>query len=406
MAMGEKSSCESCASKGVCGIDEEKMLKPVLSRIKHKLMVMSGKGGVGKSTVAACLAITLAQKGYKVGLLDVDLHGPSIPHLLNLKGFLDIAPEEQKILPKKVMPNLEVVSIECLMADKDQAVIWRGPLKHSAIRQFLADVVWEELDYLVIDSPPGTGDEPLSVAHLIPDAKAIIVTTPQEVALADVRKSITFCRQVQMDIVGLVENMSGFICPHCGKHVDIFKTGGGEKTAAQKGIAFLGKLPLDLKVVEAGDAGNLLEFFKTNPDSPYVQAFHQVGDAIIEQLKRMEVKPVSLAEIRAMKEYKVAIPLKEGKPAPFLTESDELALVHVKNGEIKKVEKLQPAEETGGVTPMAIVHLGANLVMTKRMKEKAKYIFYKNKVGVVLDISDLSPEELVQKFIAGEIGGE
>ncbi len=401
----KKGSCETCASKGTCGIDEEKLLQPVLSRIKHKLMVMSGKGGVGKSTVAASLAVTLAQKGYRVGLLDVDLHGPSIPHLLNLKGLLDIAPDQQKILPKKVMPNLEVVSIECLMADKDQAVIWRGPLKHSAIRQFIGDVEWDELDYLVIDSPPGTGDEPLSVAQLIPDAQAIIVTTPQEVSLADVRKSITFCRQVQMDIVGLVENMSGFVCPHCGKEVDIFKTGGGEKTAQEKDIPFLGRLPLDPRVVEAGDNGNLVEFFQNNPDSVYVKGFHKVADEVIEEVKKREIKPVSLSEIRALKEYKVAIPLKAGKPAHFLTEADELAMVHVKNGEIKKVEKLRPSEGDK-VTPIAIVHLGANLVMTQCMKEKAKYIFHRNKVGILLDIPELSPEELVEKFIKSELGGE
>lgn len=403
--MAEKSNCETCGSKGVCGIDEEKMLKPVLSRIKHKLMVMSGKGGVGKSTVATCLAITLAQKGYKVGLLDVDLHGPSVPHLLNLTGLLDISPDQQKILPKKVMPNLEVVSIECLMADKDQAVIWRGPLKHSAIRQFLADVEWENLDYLVVDAPPGTGDEPLSVAHLIPDAKAVIVTTPQEVALADVRKSIEFCRHTQMEIVGLVENMSGFICPHCGKEVDIFKTGGGEKTAQEKHIEFLGKLPLDLSVVEAGDQGKLIEYMQ-DQEKAYVKAFSAVADKVVEQVKRMEVKPMPLSEIRTKKEYKIAIPLKEGRPAHFLTECDELAMVHVKDGAIKKVERMQPAEKGTGVVPMALVHLGADVVMTKCMKEKAKYIFHKNKVGIVLEIPDLTPEELAQKFITGELGGE
>jgi len=403
--MAEKGSCETCGSKGVCGIDEEKLLKPVLSRIKHKLMVMSGKGGVGKSTVAACLAITLAQQGYKVGLLDVDLHGPSIPHLLSLTGLLDIAPDQQKIMPKKVMPNLEVVSIECLMADKDQAVIWRGPLKHSAIRQFLADVEWQDLDFLVIDSPPGTGDEPLSVAHLIPDAKAIIVTTPQEVSLADVRKSIEFCRHVQIEIVGLMENMSGFVCPHCGKEVDIFKTGGGERTAQEKHIEFLGKLPLDLSVVEAGDQGKLVEYMQ-DAEKPYVKAFNVIANNLVEQLKRTEVKPVPLAEIRARKEYKVAIPLKEDKAAYFLTECDELAMVHVKDGEIRKIEKMQPAEKDTGVVPMALVHLGADVVMTKCMKEKAKYIFHKNKVGIVLDVPDLGPEELVQKFIAGELGGE
>ena len=403
--MAEKEKCQTCTSKDVCKIDEEQLLKPTLSRIKHKIIVMSGKGGVGKSTVATCLAIALAQKGYKVGLLDIDLHGPSIPHLLGIKDLLEIT--EQKILPKKLMPNLEVVSIECFMADedKDRAVIWRGPLKHSAIRQFLADVEWGELNYLVIDSPPGTGDEPLSVAHLIPDAKAIIVATPQEVALADIRKSISFCKHVQMDIVGLIENMSGFVCPHCGKEINIFKTGGGEKTAEIARIPFLGKLPVDLSVVEAGDEGKLLEYMQ-NQDNSYIRAFSKIAANVVDQLKQMEVKPVSLAEIRARKEYKVAIPLKDGRRADFLTECDELAMVHVKDGGIKKIEKMVPAEKDIAVVPMALVHLGADLVITKRMKEKAKYVFYKNGVGVLLDVPELTPEELVQKFISGELGGE
>ena len=389
--------------KQMPGIDEEQLLKPVLTHIKHKLMILSGKGGVGKSTIAACLAIALAKKGNKVGLLDIDLHGPSIPHLLNIPDILDISPE-QKVLPKEIMPNLEVVSMECFMADKDQAVIWRGPLKHAAIRQFIGDVQWGDLDYLVVDSPPGTGDEPLSIAQLIPEAKAIIVTTPQEVALADVRKSITFCHEVDMDIAGIIENMSGFICPHCGKEVDIFKTGGGEKTALASHVEFLGKLPFDLGVVEAGDAGKLVKYMERE-DNPYNKAIFQIVDRLIQRLKEMEIKPVSLDEIRAKNSYKVTIPLKDGKPTPFLTDCDQIAMVHVKDGQIKKVEYITPAEQ-GPIRPKVFVDLGADLVMTKKMKEKAKYVFYKNKVGVVLDIPDASPEELVEKFIKGELGGK
>jgi len=389
--------------KQMPGIDEEQLLRPVLTHIKHKLMILSGKGGVGKSTIAACMAIALAQKGNKVGLLDIDLHGPSIPHLLNITDILNISPE-QKLLPKKIMPNLEVVSIECLMADKDQAVIWRGPLKHTAIKQFISDVQWGDLDYLVVDSPPGTGDEPLSIAQLIPEAKAIIVATPQEVALADVRKSITFCREVDMDIAGIIENMSGFICPHCGKEVNIFKTGGAERTALASHVEFLGRLPFDLGVVEAGDEGKLVKYME-NQDNFYNKVFFQIADRLIQRLEQMEVKPVSLDEIRRKNSYKITIPLKEEKPAPFLTTCDEIAMVHVKDGQIKKVERITPSEQ-GPIRPKVFVDLGADLVMTKAMKEKAKYIFYKNKVGVVLDIPDASPKELVQKFIKGELGGK
>ena len=205
-----------------------------LSHIKNKILVMSGKGGVGKSSIAAYLAVVLANNGHKVGLLDVDLHGPSIPRMLGVNGSILPSEHPGKVLPVHLMPNLHVLSIETLMGEnKDAATIWRGPIKIGVIRQFISDIEWSDLDYLVIDSPPGTGDEPLTVAQTIPDAKALIVTTPQEVSLADVRKSINFCRQVNMAILGIVENMSGFICPHCGERTDLFKAHGGETMAAK-----------------------------------------------------------------------------------------------------------------------------------------------------------------------------
>jgi Mrp family chromosome partitioning ATPase len=229
-----------------------------LRHINNKILVMSGKGGVGKSSVAAYLSVALARRGYKVGLMDVDLHGPSIPRILGLKGRLGSGRHGKKMLPINYLPNMEVISIETLMGEnKDAATIWRGPLKIGAIRQFISDIDWMELDFLVIDSPPGTGDEPLTVAQTIPDAKALIVTTPQEVSLADVRKSINFCRQVNMEILGLVENMSGLTCPHCGKIIDVFKTQGGEVTAQKENLRLLAKLPLELEVVKEGDAGDI-----------------------------------------------------------------------------------------------------------------------------------------------------
>ena len=184
---------------------QNKEITETLRHIKNKILVMSGKGGVGKSSVAAYLSVALAKKGFRVGLMDVDLHGPSIPRILGLKGSLGFSAHEKKMLPVKYLPNMEVISIETLMGEnKDAATIWRGPLKIGTIRQFISDIDWMELDYLVIDSPPGTGDEPLTVAQTIPDAKALIVTTPQEVSLADVRKSINFCRQVKMEMLGRV----------------------------------------------------------------------------------------------------------------------------------------------------------------------------------------------------------
>jgi len=237
---------------------QNKEIAETLRRIKNKILVMSGKGGVGKSSVAAYLSVALAKKGFRVGLMDVDLHGPSIPRMLGLKGRIGFGGHEKKMLPVNYLPNMEVMSIETLMGEnKDAATIWRGPLKIGAIRQFISDIDWMELDYLVIDSPPGTGDEPLTVAQTIPDARALIVTTPQEVSLADVRKSINFCRQVKMEILGLVENMSGLKCPYCGKIIEVFKTQGGEVTAQKEGLRLLAKLPLELEVVKEGDAGDI-----------------------------------------------------------------------------------------------------------------------------------------------------
>lgn len=233
-------------------------IKERLHHIKNKILVMSGKGGVGKSSVAAYLSVALAKKGFKVGLMDVDLHGPSIPRLLGLKGTIGPATQSGKARPVKYLSNMEVISIEPLMGEnKDTATIWRGPLKIGVIRQFISDIEWMNLDYMIIDSPPGTGDEPLTVAQTIPDAKALIVTTPQEISLADVRKSINFCRQVNMEILGLVENMSGLKCPHCGKMIDLFKTNGGMLTAKKENLRLLANLPFDPEVVQKGDVGDM-----------------------------------------------------------------------------------------------------------------------------------------------------
>jgi Mrp family chromosome partitioning ATPase len=225
-----------------------------LANIEHKLLVMSGKGGVGKSSVSAGLAIQLAAAGHHVGLLDVDIHGPSLAGIMGVKGLMDVT-EDKKICPIKVQDNLKVVSMQSLMQDSDQAVIWRGPAKTGVIRQFIGDVQWDSLDFLIIDAPPGTGDEPLSVAQTIPEAKAVIVTTPQDVALSDVRKSINFCRVIQMNIIGLIENMGPFACPCCGETLSLFKSGGGQATAEKMQVPFLGTLPFDAKVVQACDAG-------------------------------------------------------------------------------------------------------------------------------------------------------
>jgi Mrp family chromosome partitioning ATPase len=247
--------------------------------IKNKILVMSGKGGVGKSSIAAFLSLSLAKKGRHVGLMDVDLHGPSIPRMLGMNGGVLPSSRSGKAMPVDVMPNLQVISIETLMGEnKDAATIWRGPLKIGVIRQFISDIDWPDLDYLVIDSPPGTGDEPLTVAQTVPDAKALIVTTPQEISLADVRKSINFCRQVNMDILGLVENMSGLKCPHCREIIDLFKTNGGRLTAEKEGLRLLASLPIEPEIVKKGDTGDLSGF--NEAWLPFTHEFNKMVDKI------------------------------------------------------------------------------------------------------------------------------
>ncbi len=278
MTQCKGSSCGATNLKSA-QTEQDAAVQESLGKIKNKFIVMSGKGGVGKTSVSVNLAIAMAEKGYKVGIMDVDIHGPDVPRMLGLEGMLGMT-ADRKLTPMDYSGNLGAVSIESLNQNRDDAIIWRGPIKHSVIRQFIGDVEWGDLDYLIIDSPPGTGDEPLTVAQVIPDAKAIIITTPQEVALGDVRKSISFCKTVKMEIFGLVENMSGCHCPHCEKEIDLFGSGGGEKTAETSGITFLGKIPFDPDVVACGDSGT--SYQETHKDSPVTKAFASVAERMAE----------------------------------------------------------------------------------------------------------------------------
>ena len=285
--MSEK-TCSSCSSQSGCQQQDNKdeKLQGSLGRIKNKIVILSGKGGVGKSSVATNIAVGLSLAGKKVGLLDVDVHGPSVPRLLSLN---ERKPETvgDCLQPIQWSQNLSVMSLGFLLPNRDDSVIWRGPIKMSLIRQFLEDVAWGDLDYLVVDCPPGTGDEPISVMQLIgKDAKAVVVTTPQVLAIDDVRRSVNFCRHTGNPVLGIVENMSGFVCPHCRETVDIFNTGGGEKLAAESQIPFLGRIPLDPEMVKAADAGESL--LKTRSDSPAVQAINAILQPL---LKLSEEQP-------------------------------------------------------------------------------------------------------------------
>lgn len=249
--------------------------------VKHKIVVLSGKGGVGKSTVSVNLAASLAARGYKTGILDIDIHGPSIPTLLGLNTKRMGGSGENRIVPLDYSENLKAVSVGFILDRMEDAVIWRGPLKYNVIKQFLTDVEWGALDYLIVDSPPGTGDEVLAACQLLPDPDgAVVVTTPQDLALSDVSKSITFCRKVELPVIGVIENMSGYLCPYCGKESALFKRGGGKTIAGKMDVPFLGSIPITPKITYDADEGQ--PFLQNGDcDDEAVQAFQSVVDTIL-----------------------------------------------------------------------------------------------------------------------------
>ncbi len=276
--------CEGCPSAQQCDSDKKdpkaKGLPPKAEiDVDHVILVLSGKGGVGKSTVAVNLSFALSAQGYNVGVLDLDIHGPNIPKMLGLEGQ-HLAAMGKKIQPLRVTGNLSVVSMAFLLPSISTPVIWRGPMKMSAISQFLNDVDWGHLDYLVVDLPPGTGDEALSIVQLAPNVRgAVIVTTPQEVATMDAMKAAKFVEQLYIPVLGIVENMSGMICPHCKKEIDLFGKGGGEKIAAELGVAYLGSIPLDPEMRKAGDEGK--PFIIRSKDSPTWKSVDKVMEALV-----------------------------------------------------------------------------------------------------------------------------
>ena len=262
---------------------QDQRLKERMQRIQHKIIILSGKGGVGKTTVSVNLAYKLALDGKKVGILDVDIHGPNIAKMLGLEGQM-LQASQEGIEPVSVLPNLKAVSIAMLFKDADQPIIWRGPLKMNAIKQFLSDVVWGDLDYLIIDSPPGTGDEPLSACQLIPDISgAVVLTTPQDVSILDARKSVQFARSINVPVLGIIENMSGLVCPHCQKTIDLFGRGGGQKAALDLKVPFLGQLPMDPDIVKQSDSGK--PFVASNRDHVTNQNMDSIVMKIMEGIK-------------------------------------------------------------------------------------------------------------------------
>ncbi|HLC00290.1 MAG TPA: Mrp/NBP35 family ATP-binding protein [Candidatus Bathyarchaeia archaeon] len=274
-------------------LEQQQALRRRMAKIKHKVAVISGKGGVGKSTVTVNLAAAFAKTGHVVGVLDADIHGPSVPRLLGLTG------QQMKVGPPGAFPvpgplGIKVVSIDFFLPEERTPTIWRGPLKMRAIRQFLTDIVWGDLDVLFIDLPPGTGDEALSIAQLLPEIDGVvIVTMPSELSRAVVKKAITFAERMGLPIIGIVENMSGFVCPTCGDRIEIFQSGGGRRMAEETGVVFLGGIPIDPKVGVASDKGS--PFVIENPDSPATKAFLEIVEKVEAYLKMKEQKKSVLA---------------------------------------------------------------------------------------------------------------
>ncbi|QJA05612.1 P-loop NTPase [Thermosulfurimonas marina] len=381
-------------TKSVLLDQQDRRVREQLSRIRHKIMVMSGKGGVGKSTVAVNLAVGLSLQDFMVGLLDVDLHGPNIPKMLGIRKEKLPRRPDGRLGAIVYSPNLKVLSIEPLLPKEDTAVIWRGPLKISAIKQFIGDIDWGKLDYLVIDAPPGTGDEPLTVAKTIPDAYALVVTTPQEVSLIDVQKSINFCRKVKMRILGLVENLSGFICPHCGKELDIFKRGGGERLAEELGIRFLGRIPVDPRVVAAGDAGKPV--VGAYPESVTARAFEELVRNVVAATEEM------WREVEEGRYMRVAVPLEGARVARDPAAADLFAVYDVEGGKIRVKDVIKRPEDQD--LEAFLKEQVATHLLTPEVSPEWRQRLEEARIRVVTGGSpEMGPDTLMQDFLAGII---
>ena len=413
MNCGEKKSgCETvggqAADEKLKMFTEDEALVHRLSMIKHKILVLSGKGGVGKSTVAVNLAVALAMEGWKTGLLDVDFHGPSVPMLLQMKGELFKAADGGGVLPLESDYGIKVVSLGFALGHSDEAVIWRGPMKMGVIKQLLTDVQWGELDYLIVDFPPGTGDEPLSVAQLIPDSDgAVIVTTPQDLSLQDVRKSINFCRQLKIPVLGVIENMSGLVCPHCGKMIDVFKSGGGETMAKEMGVPFLGRIPMDPQIVGGSDEGKPFVYHHRETES--AQAFIRAIQPVLQlqvlskpETGRISRMPQPIKE-KEMKSLKIAVPTAEGRLCSHFGHCEQFALfdVDANSKTILKTTMLVPPPHEPGLLPTWLQEQGADVIIAGGMGSRAQELFLGKGIQVVTGASQEVPAKVVADYLTG-----
>ncbi|WP_028841009.1 Mrp/NBP35 family ATP-binding protein [Thermodesulfobacterium hveragerdense] len=378
--------------KGFLMDQQDKKVREQLAKIKHKIMVMSGKGGVGKSTISVNVAVGLSLQDFMVGLLDVDLHGPSIPKMLGARDLRISRKPDGRMGAIKYSPNLKFLSIEPLLPSEDTAIIWRGPIKHSAIKQFIGDIDWGELDYLVIDAPPGTGDEPLTVAKTIPDAYALIVTTPQEVSLIDVKKSIRFCQKIKMRILGIVENMSGFICPHCGKPIDLFKRGGGQKLADELGIRFLGRIPVDPRVVDTGDTGRPV--VAAYPESVTAKAFEELVRNIIAATEEMR------ADVLEERFMRIAVPVTTppNKIETSLENFDMFLVYDIENNKIL-VKDLVKKPKNQDLFSFLAEQVATHILLYAPPKELADDLVKQGIRVLVAETLEENPDSLIEEYI-------
>jgi ATP-binding protein involved in chromosome partitioning len=371
-----------------------------LSRIAFTLMVLSGKGGVGKSTVAVNLAAALAEAGKRVGILDVDMHGPSIPMLLGIKERPVTDPNGEAILPIVCRERLKAMSMGLLLKDAREAIIWRGPMKYNAIRELMTGVAWGDLDVLIIDAPPGTGDEPLAVAQMVaPPAAAIVVTTPQQVAVADVRRSLTFCEQAKLNVLGLIENMSGYACPKCGETQSLFKQGGGQALAAEMNVPFLGCIPLDPLIVDSGDNGT--PFVDGLNPSPTANAFRDIVVPILKKLNAQQ----ETASATNHPYMKIAIPLVNGRLSEHFGHCEQFALVEV-NPEAKTIvsqKQVVPPPHEPGVLPRWLHEQGVLVIIAGGMGQRAINLFNEYGITVKTGAPGQTPELLAQAYLRGEL---
>ena len=383
-------------------VDQEQIRKRV-KQIKHQVLVLSGKGGVGKSTVAVNLAMSLALAGKNVGLLDIDIHGPSVPKILGIEKEI-VQTIGDTILPVEMVENLKVMSIGFLLRQSNDAVIWRGPMKYQMIKQFLKDVQWGILDFLIVDSPPGTGDEPLSIVQLLEDADgAVIVTTSQEVALSDVRKCISFCNVIDLSVLGVLENMSGFVCPKCGERTDVFKSGGGENMAREMGVPFLGRIPIDPEIVQSCDSGKPFVFHYNQ--SQTAKAFKKISCLILDLDNQNQelVEPKSIT--KGDKKMRIAIPVAQDKLCPHFGHCDQFAILDIDDN-LKKVinrNDIAPPAHAPGVLPQWLHEKDVNVIIAGGMGQRAQQLFAQNDIKVIIGAATSSPEELVSAYLGGTL---